>query len=107
MIVTTTQSIEGHAITRYHGIVVGEAIMGANVVRDVFARVTDIIGGRSGAYENKLRDAREVAFAELQEQARASGADAVVGVDIDYEVVSDSMLMVSVSGTAVSLERIA
>ena len=107
MIVTTTQSIEGHRITRYHGIVVGEAIMGANVVRDVFARVTDIIGGRSGAYENKLRDAREVAFAEVQEQAQASGADAVVGVDIDYEVVSDSMLMVSVSGTAVSLERIA
>ena len=79
--------------------------MGANVVRDTFARITDIIGGRSGSYENKLRDAREVAFRELQEQAERFSADAVVGVDIDYEVVGDSMLMVSVSGTAVSLER--
>ncbi len=103
MIVTTTQGIEGRPITRYHGIVVGEAIMGANVVRDAFARVTDILGGRSGSYENKLRDAREVAFREVQEQARTLGADAVVGVDIDYEVIGDSMLMVSVSGTAVSL----
>lgn len=102
MIITTTQSIEGARITAYHGVVVGEAIMGANVVRDFFAGITDIIGGRSGAYEGKLIDAREVAFKELEERAAAMGADAVVGVDLDYEVVGDSMLMVSVSGTAVS-----
>ena len=104
MIVTTTPTVEGHRIAAYHGVVVGEAIMGANVVRDAFARVTDILGGRSGSYENKLRDAREVAFRELDDQARRAGANAVVGVDIDYEVIGDSMLMVSVSGTAVSLE---
>ena len=104
MIITTTQSIEGHKITAYHGVVVGEAIMGANVVRDLFAGITDIIGGRSGAYEQKLVDAREVAFKELEERAQRLGADAVVGVDLDYEVVGDSMLMVSVSGTAVSTE---
>ena len=77
--------------------------MGANVVRDLFARVTDIVGGRSGQYENKLRDAREAAMRELEQEARAKGADAVVGVDIDYEIIGDSMMMVSVSGTAVSL----
>jgi uncharacterized protein YbjQ (UPF0145 family) len=103
MIVTTTNSIEGRPITNYHGIVVGEAIMGANIVRDMFARVTDIVGGRSGQYENKLRDAREAAMAELTEAAQMKGADAVVGIDIDYEIISDSMMMVSVSGTAVSL----
>lgn len=102
MIITTTNTIEGRAITAYHGIVVGEAIMGANVVRDLFARVTDIVGGRSGQYENKLRDAREAAMAELEAEARGKGADAVVGVDIDYEIIGDSMMMVSVSGTAVS-----
>lgn len=104
MIVTTTPMIEGRRITRYHGVVVGEAIMGSNVVRDFFASVTDVIGGRSGAYEGKLRDAREIAFRELEERAAALGGDAVVGVDLDYEVVGDSMLMVSVSGTAVSTE---
>lgn len=101
MIVTTTPNVEGHRITSYKGVVVGEAIMGANVVRDLFARVTDVIGGRSGAYETKLQDAREVAMRELKERAIALGANAVVGVDLDYEVVGDSMLMVSVSGTAV------
>ena len=101
MIVTTTNTIEGHRITAYKGIVVGEAIMGANVVRDLFARVTDIIGGRSGAYEAKLQDARDVAMRELEARAKVLGANAVVGVDLDYEVVGDSMLMVSVSGTAV------
>lgn len=100
MIITTTQSIEGRKITAYHGVVVGEAIMGANVVRDLFAGITDIIGGRSGAYEQKLADAREVAFKELEERAQRL----VVGVDLDYEVVGDSMLMVSVSGTAVSTD---
>lgn len=104
MIVTTTNNIETRKITAYHGVVVGEAIMGANIVRDLFAKITDIVGGRSGAYEAKLTDAREVAFGELQDRARALGANAVVGVDIDYEVVSDSMLMVSVSGTAVTVE---
>ncbi|MBY6134414.1 heavy metal-binding domain-containing protein [Nocardioides marinus] len=103
MIVTTTPSVEGYQIADYKGIVVGEAIMGANVVRDFFASVTDIVGGRSGAYESKLQDARETALAELEERARAAGANAVVGVDLDYEVIADSMLMVSASGTAVVL----
>ena len=104
MIVTTTPSIEGRSIREYKGIVVGEAIMGANVVRDVFASITDIVGGRSGAYESKLQDARDTALRELQERAVALGADAVVGVDLDYEVVNGSMLMVSASGTAVTLK---
>ena len=103
MIVTTTPTIEGREITDYRGIVTGEAIMGANVVRDIFAAVTDIVGGRSGAYEEKLKDARVTALAELEDQARALGANAVVGVDLDYEVIGSngSMLMVSASGTAV------
>mmetsp|Transcript_18145 Transcript_18145/g.28229 ORF Transcript_18145/g.28229 Transcript_18145/m.28229 type:complete len:105 (+) Transcript_18145:5385-5699(+) len=103
MILTTTNTVEGLKITDYRGIVVGEAIMGANVVRDFFAGITDIIGGRSGAYESKLQDARDTAMHELEERAAALGANAVVGVDLDYEVVGDSMLMVSVSGTAVVL----
>ena len=102
MIITTTQSIEGRAITAYHGVVVGEAIMGANVVRDLFAGITDIIGGRSGAYEAELGKARQVALAELEERAGELGANAVVGVDLDYEVINN-MLMVSASGTAVVL----
>lgn len=104
MIITTTNSIEGKRITDYRGVVVGEAIMGANVVRDFFAGITDIVGGRSGAYEAKLQDARDTAMQELESRARAVGANAVVGVDLDYEVVGDSMLMVSVSGTAVVIE---
>jgi uncharacterized protein YbjQ (UPF0145 family) len=102
MIITTTPSIEGRRITEYKGVVVGEAILGANVFRDVFASITDIIGGRSGAYEKSLGEARETALRELEERAALLGADAVVGVDLDYEVVNN-MLMVSVSGTAVSL----
>jgi uncharacterized protein YbjQ (UPF0145 family) len=101
MIITTTNSIEGHKVLEYRGIVVGEAIMGANIVRDVFASITDIVGGRSGAYETKLQDARDTALRELRERAALLGANAVVGVDLDYEVVGQSMLMVSVSGTAV------
>lgn len=101
MIITTTNTIEGHKIAEYRGIVVGEAIMGANVVRDLFAGVTDIIGGRSGAYESKLQDARETALRELEQRVLAVGGNAVVGVDLDYEVVGNSMLMVSASGTAV------
>ena len=104
MIVTTTSTIEGHRIVAYRGIVVGEAIMGANIVRDLFAGITDIIGGRSGAYESKLADARSVALSELEARARAAGGNAVVGVDLDYEVVGQSMLMVSASGTAVVIE---
>ena len=101
MIITTTQSKEGRTIREYKGIVVGEAIMGANIKRDFFASITDVIGGRSGAYEQKLADARQIAEAELADEARARGANAVVGVDLDYEVVGESMLMVSMSGTAV------
>lgn len=103
MIVTTTPTIEGRPIRTYHGIVVGEAIMGANFVRDIMASITDVIGGRSGAYESKLQDARETALRELEERAARLGANAVVGVDLDYEVVGQSMLMVSASGTAVTV----
>ena len=104
MIITTTQSIEGRRITRYHGLVVGEVIMGSNFVRDFVASITDIVGGRSGVYEAKLADARVEAQRELTERARAMGANAVVGIDLDYEVVGESMLMVSISGTAVTVE---
>ncbi|RFP89054.1 hypothetical protein DZK27_06630 [Rhodobacteraceae bacterium 63075] len=104
MIITTTPTIEGKRIIDYKGIVVGEAIMGANVVRDVFASITDIVGGRSGAYESKLEDARATALSELEARAVAQGGNAVVGVDLDYEVVGQSMLMVSASGTAVVVE---
>jgi uncharacterized protein YbjQ (UPF0145 family) len=102
MIVTTTPSVDGHRITAYHGIVVGEAILGANVFRDLFAGITDIIGGRSGAYEEELGRARTVALQEMEDRARQMGATAVVGVDLDYEVINN-MLMVSASGTAVTL----
>ncbi|PTQ71848.1 heavy metal-binding domain-containing protein [Celeribacter persicus] len=103
MIVTTTPSIEGKKITAYRGIVTGEAIMGANIVRDLFAQVTDIIGGRSNAYESKLAEGRETALSEMEDKARALGANAVIGVDLDYEVIGQ-MLMVSASGTAVIVE---
>lgn len=102
MIVTTTPSVEGQKITQYHGIVVGEAILGANVFKDIFAGITDILGGRSGAYEQEMRKARETAIAEMEDLARQKGANAVVGVDLDYEVINN-MLMVSASGTAVTV----
>lgn len=102
MIVTTTPSVEGRQIAEYRGIVVGEAILGANVFRDIFAGITDIIGGRSGAYEQELGKARTVALQEMEDRARDAGGNAVVGVDLDYEVVNN-MLMVSASGTAVVL----
>ena len=100
---STTPTLEGKAIREYRGIVVGEAILGANIFKDLFAGIRDIIGGRSGAYEKELARAREIAFEELKERAQALGANAVVGIDIDYEVVGQngSMLMVSISGTAV------
>lgn len=106
MLVTTTGTIEGRRIVRYHGIVNGEAIMGANIVKDLFSSITDIVGGRSSAYEEELTRARETALMELQQRAEALGADAVVGVDIDYEVLGSggSMLMVAASGTAVSTD---
>ena len=103
MIVTTTPSIEGRSIREYRGVVVGEAILGANIFRDVFAQITDIVGGRSGAYEQELGKARDIALRELEERAVAAGGNAVVGVDLDYEVVNN-MLMVSASGTAVVLD---
>ena len=102
MIVTTTPSVEGYQIAEYKGIVVGEAILGANVFRDIFAGITDIIGGRSGAFEASRAEARDTAIRELEERAVAKGANAVVGVDLDYEVINN-MLMVSASGTAVVL----
>lgn len=104
MIVTTTPNIEGKTIRNYLNIVAGEAIMGANVVRDLFASITDIVGGRSGAYESKLVDAREIAMEEMKEKAKSLGANAIVGVDLDYEVIRDGMLMVTASGTAVVVE---
>ena len=105
MQLTTTPSIEGKTIARYCGIVAGEAVLGANVFKDLFASIRDIVGGRSGTYEGELRKAREIAFEELTSQARELGADAVVGIDIDYEVLGEKngMLMVTVSDTAVQL----
>ncbi|PDY87068.1 heavy metal-binding domain-containing protein [Bacillus toyonensis] len=101
MIVTTTNTIQGKEIIEYIDIVNGEAIMGANIVRDIFASVRDVVGGRSGAYESKLKEARDIAMEEMKQLARQKGANAIVGIDVDYEVVRDGMLMVAVSGTAV------
>lgn len=106
MIVTTTSTIEGKKVVKYLGIVTGEAIIGANIVKDFFAGVRDIVGGRSGAYEEGLREAKNIALTELQQNAAALGANAVLAVDLDYETMgsSGSMLMVSASGTAVIIE---
>ncbi len=106
MIASTTPGLEGFRIVKYHDIVTGEAIMGANIVRDLMASITDVIGGRSKAYESKLQDGRRDAIQEMKMHAMRLGANAVVGVDIDYEVVGQSMLMVAASGTAVSVEPI-
>ncbi len=105
MLITTTPHIEGHEITGYHGIVSGETIIGANVIRDFTASLNDFFGGRSRAYEEVLREAKQTALAEMQEEARKLGANAVIGVDLDYETVggSGSMLMVTASGTAVTI----
>ena len=104
MIVTTTPTVQGREIAAYLGIVTGEAILGANIFKDLFAGIRDIVGGRSGAYEEELRKARTIALDELAALARQLGADAVVGIDLDYETVGQgSMLMVTVSGTAVRL----
>jgi len=107
LIVTTTNEVAGRRITRHLGIVVGEAILGVNIFKDMFAGIRDIVGGRSGAYEAELAKARESALADLEQSALDVGASAVVGVDIDYEVIGMSggnMLLVSVSGTAVRLD---
>ncbi|MYC82410.1 MAG: heavy metal-binding domain-containing protein [Acidobacteria bacterium] len=103
MILTTTPSIEGKSIREYRGVVTGEAILGANLVKDLFAGIRDLIGGRSAAYEQELAKARSIALGELEQAAHDLGANAVVGIDLDYEVLGGkgSMLMVSVSGTAV------
>ena len=106
MLATTTPTIEGKRITKYYSIVTGETIIGANMFRDFFASIRDIVGGRSGSYEEVLRQAKDTALREMQDQAALLGANAVVGVDLDYETVGDSgsMLMVTASGTAVRIE---
>ena len=105
MILTTTSVIQGKTVRDYKGIVTGEAIVGANIFRDFFAGVRDIVGGRSGAYEKELQKAREIALEEMTDSALSQGANAVVGIDLDYEVVGKggSMLMVTACGTAVTI----
>lgn len=108
MIITTTPTVDSRRIREYKGVVTGEAILGANIFRDFFAGITDIVGGRSGAYEGELRKARDIAMREMMDDALRLGSNAVVGVDLDYETISmgsgTSMLMVSASGTAVVVE---
>lgn len=106
MIRTTTPTIQGREITDYLGVVVGEAILGANIFKDIFGAVRDIVGGRAGAYEQELGKARHIAFEELETEARMLGANAIVGIDLDYEVVGTKggMMMVSISGTAVKVK---
>ncbi|HVL24283.1 MAG TPA: heavy metal-binding domain-containing protein [Thermomicrobiales bacterium] len=105
MIVTTTNVIDGQPVQQYLGIVCGEAILGANIMKDLFAGIRDIVGGRSAAYERELANAREIALREMEEQARSLGANAIIGMDLDYETVGSggAMLMVSASGTAVRI----
>jgi uncharacterized protein YbjQ (UPF0145 family) len=105
VILSTTPDIEGKVITDYHGVITGEAILGANIFKDIFAGIRDIVGGRSAAYEKELQKARTIAFEEIEQRAREFGANAIVGIDIDYETVGaqGGMLMVSVSGTAVTI----
>lgn len=105
MLVTTTNTVEGHEIAEYKGIVFGEVVSGMNFVKDFFAGITDTIGGRSGTYEREMQDSRDAAIEEMCERARKMGANAVIGVDIDYHVLGEKngMLMISVSGTAVVL----
>ena len=103
MIITTTHDIQGQTVSEYLGVIVGESIIATNILRDVMAGVRDIVGGRSGAYEQKMQEARDIALREMAEEAEELGADAVLGVDIDYETVGNNMMMVSASGTAVKL----
>jgi uncharacterized protein YbjQ (UPF0145 family) len=108
MIITTTQTVEGARIAKYLGVITGEAILGANIFRDIFASVRDIVGGRSASYERELGKAREIALAELEDWAEELGANAIVGVDIDYESFgqTNGMMMVSTTGTAVVIEKV-
>lgn len=107
MLVTTTNTVEGKKVTKYLGMVSGEAILGANIFKDFFAGIRDIVGGRSAAYEKELRQAKDIAVSEMIEQARTMGGNAVIAVDLDYETIGQggSMLMVSASGTAVIIEE--
>ncbi|HZW39097.1 MAG TPA: heavy metal-binding domain-containing protein [Ignavibacteriaceae bacterium] len=107
MLVVTTNTVEGKRVTKYYGLVSGEAIMGANIFKDFMAGIRDIVGGRSAAYEKELRAAKDIAINEMLDQAKAVGANAVIGVDLDYETIGNSgshMLMVSATGTAVYIE---
>jgi uncharacterized protein YbjQ (UPF0145 family) len=108
MLVVTTSTLEGRRITRYLGLVTGEAILGANIFRDLFAGIRDIVGGRSAAYEKELRQAKRIALEEMEQEARELGGNAVIAVDLDYETIEmgsgGGMLMVSTSGTAVVVE---
>ena len=104
MILTTTSTLEGKKILKYAGLVTCEAILGANIFRDIFASIRDIVGGRSGSYEEALREAKEIAIKEMQEEAIRLGANAIIGIDIDYETMNN-MLMVTASGTAVMIEE--
>ncbi|CAG1770904.1 hypothetical protein BAC3_01416 [uncultured bacterium] len=107
MLISTTNTIDGHKVEKYLGLVSGEAILGANIFKDIFAGIRDIVGGRSEAYEKELRTAQNIAINEMREQARTLGANAIIGVDLDYETVGSggSMLMVSACGTAVILSE--
>jgi len=104
VLLVTTDSVEGRRIAQYLGIVSGDAIVGANMFRDFFASIRDVVGGRAGGYENALRGAKEAAMKDMVEEAKRLGANAVIGIDLDYETVGQSMLMVSANGTAVRLE---
>jgi uncharacterized protein YbjQ (UPF0145 family) len=107
MLITTTPNIEGKKITSYKGLVSGEAILGANLFKDLFASITDVIGGRSGSYERELRKAKDIALEEMKQEARNLGANAVIAIDLDYETIGSgggNMLMVSASGTAVTVD---
>ncbi|MEN2282515.1 YbjQ family protein [Algoriphagus sp. SE2] len=106
MIISTTPSLEGYQIEEYLGVVSGETIIGANVFKDFFASITDIVGGRSSSYEQVLREAKATAMSEMEMQARVFGANAIVGIDLDYETIRDGMLMVTVSGTAVKTSKL-
>lgn len=106
MLKTTTSTVDGKPIDKYLDVVVGEAILGANIIKDIFGAIRDVVGGRANAYEQEMGKAREIAFREMEAKARRLGADGIVGIDIDYEVVGNqgSMMMVSVSGTAVKFK---
>ncbi len=106
MIITTTDSIDGKKVTNYHGIVSAEVILGANIIKDIFASIRDVVGGRSGSYEKVLADGKEMALEDMRERAQELGANAIIGVDLDYEAIGEKsgMLMVVANGTAVTVE---